>query len=249
MSSAHDYTDPCLAIFRRVPTVTDGVCRICRSGPNIGFDTCYSCTRTMGQVEFPTTQIIPISLYRLNEQLWHVLRNYKDGRVEVTSNLGIIVAATIARFTATHWSCIGRLLNGQPTVVTTVPSTRVPPRLGEHPLAKAVKRSTRLSQLFKPLLVRGQVQATHLQASDDAFRAPTPLYGEKVLLIEDTFTSGARTQSAASALRRAGADTVVVVVAGRVIDPDWNDNCRDIWEYATAEIFNFEECCICKEPS
>ena len=228
MPSAHDYTDPYLEIFRRVPAVADGVCRICHSGPNADFDTCYSCTRTMGQVEFPIRKILPISLYRVNEQLWHVLRNYKDGRADVTSHLGTIVAATIARFSAAHWSCISSLSNGPPTVVTSVPSTRVPPRPGEHPLAKAVKRSMRLSQLYRPLLVQGEVQATHLQASDYAFRVLGPLHGERVLLIEDTFTSGARTQSAASALRRAGADTVAVVVAGRVIDPDWNDNCHEI---------------------
>jgi hypothetical protein len=85
----------------------------------------------------------------------------------------------------------------------------------------------------------------HQQASDDAFLAHIDLSSHRVLLIEDTFTSGARSQSAASALRVAGASAVAVVSAGRVIDPGWNENCQRIWQYACAAEFSFETCAVC----
>jgi hypothetical protein len=47
------------------------------------------------------------------------------------------------------------------------------------------------------------------------FHAPEPLPGARVLLLDDTWTSGASAQSAVVALKRAGAQSVVVVVLGR----------------------------------
>ena len=44
--------------------------------------------------------------------------------------------------------------------------------------------------------------------------------GSRILLLDDTYVSGARAQSAAAALRRAGASSVVVAVLGRVLRTD-----------------------------
>jgi hypothetical protein len=38
---------------------------------------------------------------------------------------------------------------------------------------------------------------------------------------------------------------VAVLTIGRVIDPDFNENCRAIWRYADAQAFTFESCCWC----
>jgi hypothetical protein len=85
----------------------------------------------------------------------------------------------------------------------------------------------------------------HNHASDDAFRVAAQVGYSRVLLIEDTFTSGARAQSAASALRLAGAAQVAVLTVGRVIKPDWNENCLRIWGEASSKIFDFSKCCLC----
>jgi hypothetical protein len=47
------------------------------------------------------------------------------------------------------------------------------------------------------------------------FRAPGPLTGAAVLLLDDTWTSGGSAQSAAVALKHAGAGPVAAVVLGR----------------------------------
>lgn len=247
MPNAADYTDPYLGIYSAVPAAGEGVCRICHSGPGQGYDVCYSCSTTMGQVSYPTESIIPISLYQLTDQWWHVLRYYKDGTATMQTHLSTILAATIARFTYQHWNCIIALLGGTPTVVTTVPSTRNPPRPGEHPLAAVVRRSALLAPLYRSALAPGAVRITHNSASDDGFTVTSQLTtGARALLIEDTFTSGARTQSAASALRRAGVVAVAVVTAGRVINPGWNANCARIWAMAKATQFDFARCVVCR---
>jgi predicted amidophosphoribosyltransferase len=248
VTAVEQYTDPYLCIYRRVPPAGAGagVCVVCHSGPNQGYSTCYSCGVTMSQVRYPVAAVLPISLYEVSGQYWHVLRYYKDHHLaEVRTQLATILSATIARFTYRHWSCVAMMLGGAPTVVTTVPSTRLAARPGEHPLVAAVRRSSLLAGFHRTLLTRGPGQVGHQQASDDAFLVHSDLHDHRVLLIEDTFTSGARTQSAASALRVAGASAVAVVSAGRVIDPRWNENCERIWQYACAVEFSFESCAVC----
>jgi phosphoribosylpyrophosphate synthetase len=147
---------------------------------------------------------------------------------------------------ATGWRrCISRLLGGAPTMVATVPSTRAVPRPGEHPLSRAVQRVEVLRPLYRSVLVRGPGPADHRLASDRAFVVTGDVRGHRILLVEDTFTSGARAQSAASALRLRGAAAVAVVPVGRVINPEHNENCRRIWAVAKDREFSFDVCCLC----
>lgn len=88
----------------------------------------------------------------------------------------------------------------------------------------------------------GSTPVTHLQASDTGYEVTADVTGHVVLLIDDTLTSGARAQSAASALRLAGAVKVAVLVVGWVIEPSWNSNCEEIW--VRRGEFSFEACCL-----
>jgi phosphoribosylpyrophosphate synthetase len=138
------------------------------------------------------------------------------------------------------------VLGGGPAIVTSVPSTREMSRLGRHPLETAVTRVGALARFHQPLLARGPAHADHNVADDDVFSVRRRLSGERVLVIDDTFTTGARLQSAVSALRLSGASAVACVVVGRIIDPEWNENCRQIWDQARATPFSFAECCLCR---
>ncbi len=60
----------------------------------------------------------------------------------------------------------------------------------------------------------------------DRFRAPRPLTGASVLLLDDTWTSGGTAQSAAVALKRAGARSVAAVVLGRHVAAGAATGCR-----------------------
>ena len=114
-------------------------------------------------------EILSISLYALNGQLWHVLRYYKDGSGPGSELFALQVAAIIARFTARHLRCVAGRLGGEPDVVTGVPSTRVEGRPGRHPLQTAIRRAGALAPRYEPLLARGPGQVDHKLADDDAF--------------------------------------------------------------------------------
>jgi hypothetical protein len=248
MATAAEYTDPYLQTYTRVPASGTGVCAVCHSGPRSGYAVCYSCETVMRQVTNPTRNVIPISLYTLNSQLWHVLRHFKDGSGRSAELLALQVAAIIARFTAQHLPCTEGLAGGRPTIVTSVPSTRAPARLGRHPLETAITRVGALAEMYEPLLKRGPAHVDHNLADDHAFTVRRSLRNERVLLLDDTLTTGARLQSAASALRMNGASAVIAVVVGRVINPDWNENCRRIWDQARETEFSFDQCCLCGDP-
>lgn len=75
MATAAQYTGPYLSTYALVPAAGPGVCGVCRSGPNPGYAVCRSCTKVMRQVSHPTENVISISMYKLNSQMWHVLRH------------------------------------------------------------------------------------------------------------------------------------------------------------------------------
>ena len=62
-----------------------------------------------------------------------------------------------------------------------------------------------------------------------------------MLLVDDTFTSGARAQSATSALNNAGATVAAIVPIGRVISPEYNE---DFWKRQSHLVFDFDVCCV-----
>ena len=54
--------------------------------------------------------------------------------------------------------------------------------------------------------------------------------GRRVLVVDDTFSTGARAQSAAATLRRAGYEPAGVAVVGRTVEPDASAWARRFWE-------------------
>jgi predicted amidophosphoribosyltransferase len=250
MADAARFSDLHVPGCRPVPAAGPGVCPVCHSGPPPRRLLCHSCALTTSQVSRPTRLVLPITLYQAPGPLWQLLRHYKDGPPAARGPLTVQVAAILGRFTARHLPCLAARLGGAPDVVTCVPSTRGSARPGPHPLQTAVTAVTQLARLHSPLLAPGTaaagVAATgHNQAHDATFRVTATLAGERVLLIDDTLTTGARLQSAASALHLAGASAVAAVTIGRVIWPGRNANCRRIWAEASAAGFSFSRCCLC----
>lgn len=58
----------------------------------------------------------------------------------------------------------------------------------------------------------------------DRYETMRRLEGSAVLLIDDTWVTGAAAQSSAHALRHAGARAVALVVLGRFVNPDFSDH-------------------------
>jgi len=241
--TARDITDPLLETYTPVPHIGPGVCSVCHGAPNEGYERCYSCQEAMRKVTHPLDLIVPISLSKTDEQLHHVLRSYKSSPFpEVRRRFTMQIAAMIARFLGSHQQCIVSAAGTAWDTVTIVPSTAG--RVGRHPLLDVIEMVKILGPAYVDLLTPGTTPLGHNVSDDAGLVASHTAAGRAVLLIDDTFTTGARAQSAASALTLAGATVVSALVVGRVINPDWSTASKELWERARAIPFSFDLCCL-----
>ena len=97
-----------------------------------------------------------------------------------------------------------------PTHVAVVPSNRG--RAGVHPLRALAEPYLRLP--WAALAARPGADGRTRDLDPDRFAVPR-LDGARVLLLDDTWATGASVQSAAMTLRAAGAAAVAAVVLGR----------------------------------
>jgi hypothetical protein len=244
LPTAQDLTDSAAGYLTTVPLVSDGVCDICHGAPNLGYRRCFSCAESYRQVARPVPIVVPISLYQIGGQLHHVLRGYKDNPYPgVRARFSLIVAALLTRFLARHGNCVAKAADAAWELATTVPSGRDRP--GLHPLDQAIQLSPWLRDQCPPVLARGAGDVRHNRAGDRAFMVTEDVRGRHVLLLDDTFTTGAALQSAASALAVAGAQVVAAVVVGRVIDPGFSAPAHELWSSVETIPFDFERCCLC----
>jgi hypothetical protein len=200
-------------------------------------------------VTHPVELVVPISLVRTDEeaQLYSVLRDYKSGYVpeRVRDGHALQIAALLQRFLGEHDACIERDAGLGFNTITVVPSKRGRP--GPHPLEQVFARSLFLDSLHRPLLDPGPGEIGRATPADDGFVARTEARDRRVLLIDDTMTSGAKLQSAASALALGGAEVVAAVVVGRVIDlrdPDRFPEKTQLWKDQRRLSFDFDTCCL-----
>ncbi len=194
----------------------------------------------------PLKLIVPISLYRVREQLHTVMKDYKRSPSErVRERHRYQVAAILHRFLREHSKCIEQAAGGTWDTVTIVPSKE--PRTEPHPLEKAIKLGKTLGALYRPLLAADQPETIDRVYGDSrGFKTVEDVTGKRVLLIDDTFTSGATFQSAASRLALDGATVVAGVVIGRVIstgDPRYPAQ-DAFWEEQRSLDFSFDRCCL-----
>ena len=242
--TAEEITDPFLSTYTRVPKAGVGVCDVCHGAPRTGYARCYSCVDTMRQVERPVGLVVPVSLSEVNGQLHHVLRSYKQDDVSPAfrDRCSLQIAALLHRFLRDHGDCIRRAADDTWDHVTVVPSTRG--RVGTHPLETAINRSPLLRPQYRSLLGPGACPSDHNLASDEAFAITDDVEGMRVLLVDDTFTSGARAQSAASSLQRAGARVVAIVPVARVVNGKFSEEAAQLLKLAKGQQFDFGTCCL-----
>ncbi|HWF16129.1 MAG TPA: hypothetical protein VG244_08125 [Acidimicrobiales bacterium] len=160
--------------------------------------------------------------------LYTVLMGYKEAPVdEARARFSVIVRSLCADYLHAHAACIGAAAGGPPQLVAPVPSSHRPdgpPLARVDGLASRVESALPGGRWSPQLLVRTGEPVGHMHPSAGAFAVPPTLHpglvGRRVVLLDDTYVSGSRAQSAAASLRRAGAAAVVIVVLGRVLRPD-----------------------------
>ena len=219
-----------------MPDPGPGVCAICRGPAAAGQLVCFACRLVARRLGLPLAPVVPVRLCPLPSPLYAVLLGYKESPVaEARLRFGAIVRALLrivprsatpagsrprsaARSTSSRWS-------RRPTAPGPAPlgARRRPRRATSAPPSRRARWAPALLRRADHLA--GHRPWRHMRPDPAAFTVrtgtgtrPSPARGS--LLLDDTYVSGARSQSAAAALRRAGARDVLIVPLGRVLRPD-----------------------------
>jgi predicted amidophosphoribosyltransferase len=238
--SIEEVSDP-YANFMLNPVAGAGVCPVCWTFHDPSFDRCYAC----GHQPCWTDVVVPITYSIDREQMHHSLRHYKDGATpETRARFQLQLAAVLWRFLRSHEGCVAAAAGADAfSVVTVVPSATTARNAQRPRLRQMVGQLVgATADRYDSLLAPTNSQTTGHQYDASRYKALRPLDATSVLLIDDTWTTGASVQSAAYALKSAGARHVGAVVIGRHMRPDWQDTAERVKKLRRP--FDWDACAV-----
>ena len=201
-------------VYPPEPPGRAGVCAVCRGPAAPGFARCYQCARhqRLGP-GLLADAVVPISYAVKGTAFAADLWRYKAGREPAGAARTSLLALLLA-FLHDHGACVWRQAGmAAPARLAVVPTGCGRP--GPHPLLELAAPYLRLRPA--PLVIRPGRQGRDPDLS--RFYTERGRLNGDILLLEDSWVSGASAQSAAAALKRAGAGRVAIVVLGRHLDP------------------------------
>jgi predicted amidophosphoribosyltransferase len=211
-----DLSDRATPSLTAPPAEAAGVCAFCRNLISSDFEVCFRCSAQPQLLDV----IVPVSVAVAGSSWYRTLRDYKTTSGPRQHRQRATIAAVLWRFLAAHEPCIARAaqISGF-EIVTTVPSSS-PRRDGSQPLRQIVSTMCWHTLARHRRVLRPAAVADPTRTFDPGrFESTGRLDGKSVLLIDDLWVTGAHAQSAAAALRSAGAGPEALVVLGRFLNP------------------------------
>ncbi len=172
-------------------------------------------------------EVLPLSMSIHSEALHHRLRNYKDGNPRQKKDYTLQPAALFLLFLNNHRKCIG----GRYDAVVTVPSSK------RYAVMGIVKKLSNLRDLHVALKYTGT-------DGSPTYEAPADLQAKRVLLLDDTFTTGRSITAAHAALMKVEADVLLPVVIGRHFHPEFPTS-RPLAACLKRHTWKLDRCGIC----
>lgn len=229
MESAKEVFGANRELFGSVPAVAEEfVCPLCLGPVNPDFDSCYACTllQAGGLPSELLSAVVPMTT-ALSPSPWYSrLTTYKAGNPGYHETLGALVETFVRANRRPLESVLGRAWD----IVGVVPSKRGI-SYAQQPLRAVLSRVDFLSPFLAETasFKTGQV-LRRSQYRPRSFRALPAVVGGRILLVEDTWVTGATALSTAGALLREGASAVAVLPLARLIDSGfWPESHPTAW--------------------
>jgi hypothetical protein len=180
-------------------------------------NTCAKCQHAAKLLGDDLTPVVPISLYVRPSTMRDRLTFYKDRRGGKDAQFATEVAALMDRFFLEHGVELQRRYG--PIEASVVVPTRFR-ELSDHPLAAALDRLPAASVPPRERVLQlGSGKIDRRTPDPNGFVADGSVLGRSFVVLDDVYTTGATAQSAAHALRAAGATVPAIVVIGRRLNP------------------------------
>ncbi|MHB8241731.1 MAG: hypothetical protein ACYDHN_07040 [Solirubrobacteraceae bacterium] len=229
--------------MRNVPPAGEGICARCHCFIDPAFARCYKCGQQVDWLDL----VVPITYSEDQGQMHLALRRYKSAPTKDAREFAAVrLLAILWRFLELHEHCMTNALGLVSfDVVTVVPSsTRTRDRASR--LRAIAKACGPVRKRFEPLLTPAENAADTREFDPERYASKRSLHSQNVLLIDDTWASGAHAQSAAYALKQAGAASVAMVVIGRHVNPGWDVAGKSSKALLTAlpRVFDWEACAV-----
>jgi hypothetical protein len=201
-----------------VPSIWSVTCRTCRGPTPVGLARCYQCDLARRQAGgLLADAVAPIGFAVRGGPLAGDLWRYKadhPGAADAAARLREMLAAYLRDHGQPLWTAAG--MGAAPGIAAVVPGGRGRP--GAHPLTGLVRSCVDVPLVGLSVAPEG---AAHGRGVDPGWlRVDGTVAGADVLVVDDTWVSGGSAQSAAVALKLAGARRVAIVVIGRHVNPD-----------------------------
>lgn len=217
------------------PTLTAGACPVCFGVKGHTYPRCIGCQHANISSHVGSgsdAQFVPLTTafesgLQPQAEWYSALREYK--RTEAGFDEHHLKLSTILGMGLhNHRARLEAQVGGAIDLITVVASSREHLRaagaLQTHELYRALQRLDFLAGALRPVLVH---QGDKLRGAidGDAFACiePAAVNGKRIVLIDDTWVSGAGPVSARASLLAAGAAAVTIVVAARVVRPSFAD--------------------------
>ncbi|WP_338154538.1 phosphoribosyltransferase [Mycobacteroides chelonae] len=229
-----------VSYFHTIAGPGPGICNVCR-GPAPASGICSRCVANQQALggatcdrTFFLTYVDGQNPYGRSQSV-QTMRMYKEGHPPPKRNVDDVHLLTNTS-TGLHDDCMREAENGQGWDVATFVPSRTP-RNGLHPVAGIARNVARLLaddparggpyRITRVLLAPGPVNAPR-EADAGRFSVPDDVRpvvdGKRVLLVDDTWTSGTSLQLAAAALKIAGSASVTGLCVARWLSWDWDSH-------------------------
>jgi hypothetical protein len=224
----------------------DGVCKICHGTATEGYARCFPCHGMRQDAQLPAElKMLPLAISLADSPLAVALFRYKNDYLgDIPRSYFRKQVSQLLEYGLQHLGCLSGEAGVSFSMATWIPSGRQ--RNGVHPLEELLRSSSnsRLLEHLQPTLESSSVASGGHQFAPGRFSASRSMSGHNVLLIDDTWTRGASTFSAAHALYTAGAASVNCLVIGRHMNPGHHDSDRYLG-HATSLGFDKRYCTYC----
>jgi predicted amidophosphoribosyltransferase len=248
--SVADVAAPYANLLVPVPPTGPDLCTVCHSPVRRGYTLCYPCAQARRTLGSATADAVAfVSLAPAGEQFARDLYTYKRPRLPAAlrRRRTVGLAAVLWRWLDLHEPCLARQAGvARFDVLTSVPSTS---GRDWHPLRELVgELVSGAADRYADLLAVDRTDRDQRAQAADRFRAADgDAAGRRVLVVDDTWTTGAHAQSASAALKAAGAAAAGVVALGRWLSPEFGANQSWLAGQRRAG-WNWERCCLERAP-